>query len=123
MTGGKDERRAAPPSEGEYVVSPQEREDIVAAFCDTFGRRGRTVPAEGGDGHYLSGEASVQAPDAAKAWNGAAGRLFGLLTESGAVRDARGALKALDFVYLQVVEEGFEDLVARAFPSERTEEP
>lgn len=113
---GKDERRSDPPSEDEYVVSPEEREAIVAAFRSTFDSGGRLTPTEEGDGHYLSGEACVEASDAVKAWNGAAGGLFELLQESRSVRDAKEALKALDFLYLEVLEEGFEDLVRRTLP-------
>jgi len=108
---GKDECLPEPPPEGEYVVSAEEREAILAAFRETF-TGGKSVPTE--DGYYLSGHVSVEATSATKAWNGAAGAVFDRLRRNATVRDANEALKALDFLYLEVIEEGFEDVVARA---------
>lgn len=118
---GKDERRPEPSSEGEYVVGAGEREAIIAAFREVFHEDGRLVPTERDDGYFVSGKVCVQAPSATKAWNGAAGSLYRLLQQSGAVRDVKEAFKALDFLYLEVVEEGFEDLAAQAFSDKVSE--
>lgn len=115
---GKDERRAVPPSEGEYVVDAEERAEILAAFRAVFNEDSKTLPTEEDDGCHLSGVASVEALSAIKAWNGAAGAVYERLKRSAAVRNAEKAIEALGFLYLEVVEEGAEDVVARALSAE-----
>jgi hypothetical protein len=111
-----------PPDDDRLVLGEGERGAIIAAFREAFPDGGGAAPNARNDAYVVSGMATVEAPDVAKAWNGAVGRLLFLLSESAAVRDAEAALKELDFLHVEATEEGFEELVGRALLEEGRED-
>ena len=116
---GKDEYRLESSSpEDDYRIGEEERGRIAAAFHGAFPKNRGAVPTDDGDADVLAGSTTVEERNAAKAWNSVVNKLFGTLSGDGAVRDPGEALKALDFLYLEVAEEVFEDLVARALSGE-----
>jgi hypothetical protein len=112
----RQECRFEPPKEGEYAFGEEERRAIARAFLRAFPEGGGgAVPVEGDEGEILAGEALVEALDVPAAWNEALGNLLEELSEEELVRDAKGALSALDLLRMEVQEEVWEDLVAQAF--------
>lgn len=96
------------------MIDGAQRGRIAAAFREAFPEGGGTVPTEFGDGDVLGGAAFVEAPDQAAAWILVVRKLRGFLTDDGGIPDAEAAFSALDFVHVEVSDEGWEDLVARA---------
>jgi hypothetical protein len=116
----RQERRFEPPSEGEYAFGDEERRTIARAFLRAFPEGGGgAVPVEPDDGEILAGEALVEAPDVPAAWNEAVRNLLEEFSAEEAVRDAKGALSALDLLRMEVAEEVWEGLVAEAFSAGR----
>lgn len=116
---GKDEYRLGPVSEDDYLVPKEERAQIAAAFRGAFPEEPGSVPTESGDGDVLAGSTTVEAKSLVESWNLTVRDLHARLSESPEVRDPLKAIHAIDFLFLEIREEGmFEQLVARALSGE-----